>query len=93
MSEDELAAAKSNLIGSFGLRLDNTSAIADMLVAVQARDLGIGYLNNRDSLIEAVTLDDVRRVAERLLDPENLTVVVVGKPENLEATRVIPDDG
>jgi zinc protease len=93
VSQDEIDAAKANLIGSFGLRLDSTSAIAGMLVAVQARDLGIGYLNERDSLIEAVTLDDVRRVGERLLDPQNLTVVVVGKPENLEATRVIPDGG
>lgn len=93
VSQQEIDDAKANLIGSFGLRLDSTSSIASMLVAVQARDLGIGYLNERDDLIEAVTLDDVRRVAERLLDPDNLTVVVVGKPENLEATRVIPEDG
>jgi zinc protease len=93
VTQEELDAAKANLIGSFGLQLDSTSAIAGMLVAVQTRDLGIGYLNERDALIDAVTRDDVRRVAERLLDPDGLTVVVVGKPENLPATRVVPNGG
>ena len=34
-----------------------------------------------------VSLDDISRVARRLLAPEDLEVVVVGKPENLEATN------
>lgn len=93
VSQEELDKAKANLIGSFGLRFDNTSAIAGTLVAVQVRDLGIGYLNERNSLIEAVTLEDVRRVAGRVLDPNALTVVVVGRPEGVQATRTISDDG
>jgi zinc protease len=93
ISQDELDRAKANLIGSFGLRFDNTSSIAETLVAVQFRDLGINYLNRRNDLIDAVTLDDVRRVAERILDPAALTVVVVGKPEGLAATRTVTDGG
>ena len=93
VSQDELDRAKDNLIGSFALRFDNTSAIAGTLVAVQFRDLGIDFLNRRNDLIEAVTLDDVRRVAKRLLDPAALTVVVVGMPEGLAATRTVRDDG
>ena len=60
---------------------------------MQFRDLGINYLNRRNDLIDAVTLDDVRRVAERILDPAALTVVVVGKPEGLAATRTVTDGG
>jgi zinc protease len=93
ISQDELDRAKANLIGSFGLRFDNTGAIAGTLVAVQFRDLGIDFLNRRNDLIEAVQLEDVRRVAERILDPAALTVVVVGKPEGLTATRTVTDGG
>lgn len=93
ISQEELDRAKANLIGSFGLRFDNTGAIAGTLVAVQFRDLGIDFLNRRNDLIEAVQLEDVRRVAERILDPAALTVVVVGKPEGLAATRTVTDGG
>ena len=93
VSQEELDKAKANLIGSFGLRFDSSAAIAGMLVAVQRRDLGIGFLDERNTLIEQVTLEDVNRVAKRILDPEALTVVVVGKPENIDATRTVRDDG
>lgn len=93
VSQEELDKAKSNLIGSFGLRFDNSSAIAGMLVGVQRRDLGIEYLNERNSLIERVTLEDVNRVAKRVLDPDALTVVIVGKPDNVDATHTIREDG
>lgn len=93
VSQDELDKAKANLIGSFGLRFDSSSAITGMLVAVQRRDLGIEYINERNNLIAQVTLDDVNRVAARVLDPDALTVVVVGNPENIKATRTIENDG
>lgn len=93
VSQDELDKAKANLIGSFGLRFDSSSAIAGMLVAVQRRDLGIEFINERNDLIARVTLGDVNRVAARLLDPDALTVVVVGNPANITATRTIGNDG
>lgn len=93
VSQDELDKAKANLIGSFGLRFDSSSAIAGMLVAVQRRDLGIEFINERNDLIARVTLGDVNRVAARLLDPDALTVVVVGNPANITATRMIGNDG
>ncbi len=47
-------------------------------------DLGIDYLDRRNDLIEAVSLDDVRRVARKLLDPANLHFVVAGQPDGLK---------
>ena len=41
------------------------------------------YLDKRNGLIEAVTLDDVNRVARELLAPGRLTTVIVGEPEGL----------
>jgi zinc protease len=36
--------------------------------------------------VNAVTLEDVNRVASELLDPDGLHFVVVGQPEGLEAS-------
>jgi zinc protease len=93
VSGEELEKAKANLTGSFGLRFDRSMAIAGMLVAVQRRELGIDFIDQRNDLIARVTLNDVNRVAARLLDPDALTVVVVGNPENISATRTIGTDG
>ena len=54
---------------------------------MQVENLGIDYLDRRNGLIEAVTLTDVGRVARRFLDPDGLTVVVVGEPNGLAATE------
>ena len=83
LSEQELADAKTYLTGSFPLRFTSSGRIAGFLVSVQLDNLGIDYIDERNSYIEAVSLEDANRVAERLLDPDNLTVVVVGQPEGM----------
>ncbi len=88
---EEVVDAKTFLNGSFPLRLSSTGSIARMLIAMQYHDLGINYIDRRDDLISAVTLADVQRVARRLLDPKQLTVVVVGKPDNVEPTAEAPE--
>ena len=90
-SAEEVTDAKTFLNGSFPLRLSNTGSIARMLVAMQYHDLGIDYIDRRDDLINAVTLADVQRVAGRLLDPDQLTVVVVGKPDSVAPTAKAPE--
>ncbi len=82
---DELAKAKAYLSGSFPLNLDTSTKIAGLLVQLQLDDLGIDYFQRRSQLIDAVTLEDARRVAKRLLDG-GLLVTVVGRPEGLAAT-------
>jgi zinc protease len=86
-SEQELADAKTYLVGSFPLMLDSTTSIANLLVTLQLDHLGIDYLDRRAALIEAVTMDDVRRAAKRLLDPQALAFVIVGKPDGVTATK------
>lgn len=80
---ETLDNAKTYLTGSFPLSLDSTSSIANLLVAMQTENLGIDYLERRNSYIEAVTLDDIKRVAKNLLDPDRLTIVVIGQPVGL----------
>ena len=76
----ELAEAKSYLEGSFALRFDTSSKIASQLVQMQVDDLGIDYIIKRNSLIEAVTMEDMKRVSKRILDAPMFTVVVGRAP-------------
>jgi len=87
---EEVADAKTYLTGSFPLRFSSSGRIAGMLVSMQIEHLGIDYLKRRNSLIEAVTLEDAKRVARRLYDPDALTVVIVGRPDGITPTRPAP---
>lgn len=90
-SEAELRDAKTYLTGSFPLRFSSSGRIAGMLVGMQLEDLGIDYLDRRNDFIEAITLEDARRVARRLYAPDRLTVVIVGQPQGITASRPAPE--
>ncbi|NWG47317.1 MAG: insulinase family protein [Alphaproteobacteria bacterium] len=87
VGEEELEGAKLYLTGSYPLRFDSNAKIARELLDIQIDDLGIGYINVRNELIEAVTQEDIARVARRLLADPALLVVAVGRPEGLSPTR------
>lgn len=83
VTQQELDDTKTYMTGSYALRFDTNAKIARMLVGIQLADLGIDYVRKRNGLIEAVTLDDVKRVASRLFAPEKMLFVVVGDPAGL----------
>jgi zinc protease len=89
-SETELNDAKTYLTGSYPLRFSSSGRISGMLVGMQMHDLGIDYMERRNGFIEAVTLEQARRVAARLYDADRLTVVVVGRPDGITPTRPPP---
>src|SRR5262249_35251468 len=78
----ELAKAKAYLKGSYALRFDTSTKIASQLLHIQLDELGIDYINKRNKLIDAVTIEDSKRVAKRLFSGDFL-VTVVGKPKGL----------
>ena len=84
-TEKELSDTKSYLTGSFALRFDSNSNIANQLLWILMEGLGQGYVETRNAQIEAVTIDDVRRAAKRLFDGTDLLVTVVGRPQGLVA--------
>lgn len=86
VTQQELDDAKTYITGSYPLRFDGNQRIASILVGMQMLDLPIDYIPTRNDKVEAVTLEDVQRVAGELLDPEGLAFVVVGQPEGLETT-------
>jgi zinc protease len=82
-SEQEVADAKTYLTGAYPLRFDGNGPIANIMVAMQMQGLPVDYIATRNDQVNAVTVDDVKRVAGELLDPDGLHFVVVGKPEGL----------
>jgi zinc protease len=87
ITKEELEDAKKYLTGAYPLRFDGNAPIARILVGMQVDELPISYIDTRNEKVDAVTLDDIRRVAKRLLQPENLHFVVVGQPEGVETTN------
>ncbi|WP_429945364.1 M16 family metallopeptidase, partial [Brucella melitensis] len=70
-TEEELAAAKSFLKGSYAVNnLDSSGAIANTLVSLQEAGLPSDYIDKRSELIDAVTLDQVKAIAWKLLQAE-----------------------
>ena len=86
VTQAELDAVKTYLTGAYALRFDSNRAIAGVLVGMQMAGYGTDYPAKRNALIEAVTLDDIARVAKRLYRPDALRFVVVGEPEGLDST-------
>jgi len=86
VTEQELQDAKTYLTGAYPLRFDGNGPIADITVAMQMENLPTDYILNRNAMVEAVTLEDVNRVAQDLLDPSRLTFVITGQPKGLETT-------
>jgi zinc protease len=84
-TEQELADAKTYLVGALPVSLDSSRSIAELLHGMQVDGLPRDLLDLRPRLIAAVTPDDVRRMARRLLRQDLLTTVVVGRPVGLTA--------
>jgi zinc protease len=85
ISAAELEAVKTYLTGAYPLRWDGNANIARALVGLLMDGYPPDYPTKRNSYIEAVTLEDARRVAARVFDPERLSFVVVGSPEGMDA--------
>jgi len=71
-TQQELDEARTYITGSYPLRFDSNRKIASQLNGIQRQNLGIDYVNRRNRLIDAVTVDDIKRVAKRLLDADGM---------------------
>jgi len=85
VNAEELADAKSYIIGTLPLSLTSTSSIASTVVSMQIDDLPIDYLDKRAQKFNAVNVGDVQKIAKHLLNSDDFTIVLVGKPSDLES--------
>jgi zinc protease len=80
-SEDELKAAKDNLIGGFALRIDSNRKLLDNIANIAWNGLPLDYLDTWTQQVGKLTVADVRAAMARKLQPDRMvTVIVGGKP-------------
>jgi len=80
-TQTELDEAKSYLKGSQMLALDTSSKLAQALLQYQLDKLPIDYIEKRNAIVDAVTLDDARKAAQKLWGQGLLTVIVGRAPQ------------
>ena len=77
-TENELKAAKDNLIGGFALRIDSNRKLLGNVVNIATNDLPLDYLEHWTDRVEALTAADIRAAMQRKLQPERMVTVTVG---------------
>ncbi len=77
VSPRDLGGAQKYLVGSFPMRFDTQAKLANFLLQVEYYRLGLDYMEKYPRLIQAITGDEVLRVAQKYLHPENSLLVVV----------------
>lgn len=80
---EELERTKRYLTGAYPLRFTSNGQIANTLVGLQQNELPIDYIDTRNDVMNALTLDQVNAAIRRVLKPEMLRFVIVGQPEGL----------
>ncbi len=83
ITAEELERIQTYLTGAYPLRFDGNSSIASSMASMQYQGFDIDYVNIRNDLVNALTLEQVNDMAARLYDPEALFFVIVGQPVGL----------
>jgi zinc protease len=84
-TEKELTEAKSYLTGSYPLNFETPGQIAGQLLNIDLHNLGADYIEKYRSRVEAVTTEDVKRVAQKYLRPDDMNIVVVSRAEDVKS--------
>lgn len=92
VADSELAAAKGYLIGSFPRTIETPQQIASQVTTVKLLGLGDDYLRTYRERLAAVTAQDIRDAARRLIRPDSAAIVVVGDGEAIydKLVRIAP---
>ena len=83
VSTEELADAKSYLIGSLPLALEGLGGVVSLLLAIEHYSLGLDYIERYPGYMQDLTRDDLLSAAQTYLDPDRLVIGVAG-PESIE---------
>jgi zinc protease len=78
VSQKEIADAKSYLTGVFPIRLETQEGLTDQLVQIKMLGLPNDYLETYRDRVQAVTVDEIQRVAREYVKPDEAALIVVG---------------
>jgi zinc protease len=91
IDEKEITKAKSYITGSLPLSMSSTDKIARIVQNLRLDNRETDYLDQFADNINAITAEDIKRVAKRILKPENMAVIIVGEPDNIEDFEILDD--
>lgn len=89
VSAEELADSKAYLTGSLPLSLSSTDRISDTLLNLQLDNRPIDYLDSYAEKINAVSVEDIQKIANKILDQKKMMTIMVGQPENIESAEIV----
>ena len=93
-TDDEMAQAKASLVQSLPEMFASVSSINNSIASIYTQSLPEDYYQEFAKAVNAVTRDDVVRVARKYIDPDHLAIVIVGDRATiegpLEATHIAP---
>jgi hypothetical protein len=93
VSEKEIADAKSYLTGVFPIRLETQEGLIDQLVQIKMFGLPDNYLEIYRNKLQAVTIEEIQKVARKYVKPEEAAIVIVGDGSQLkEQVKPYADD-
>jgi predicted Zn-dependent peptidase len=94
VTDEELATAKAALVQSLPSQLESVSGVRGMISSVFSQGLPENYWTTYPQMINAVTKEDVMRVAKQYIDPDHMSMVIVGDRSKIEpglrATGIAP---
>jgi predicted Zn-dependent peptidase len=94
ITDDEMTAAKNSLIQSLPQQFSSVFGVNGAVSNIFTQDLPEDYYQNFTKQVNAVTKDDVLRVARKYLDPDHMTILIVGDRAKIEgplaATKIAP---
>ena len=78
VSQKEISDAKSYLTGVFPIRLETQEGLTDQLVQIKMLNLPNDYLQGYRDRVQAVTIEEIQRVAQKYVKPDEAALIVVG---------------
>ncbi|WP_395877750.1 M16 family metallopeptidase [Ehrlichia muris] len=87
VNKDTFLSAKFSITNSFILSMLNNDNVANTLLDLQLRKLDTSYINKHNSLYEAITIEEVNKIAKKILS-NDLVIIEVGKHNNINGEQI-----
>ena len=84
-TDDEVQQGKESLIQSLPGRFSSVNQTAAAISSIYTQDLPESYFKEFAAQIDAVTRDDLVRVAKKYVDIDHMNLVIVGDRATIEA--------
>lgn len=93
VTEQELQDIKNYMSGTFAYTLQDPQTIAKFAINIAKYNLPQDYYSTYLQRLNAVTVDDIKAVAEKYIKPENAYILVVGDKSIAESLKSFSTDG